>query len=728
MCEASSDRCSRGASGLLLSIRLSHPFLVDCFAMSAAADAHVASARVSRRFVAALAIFASAVSFSLAPSIVHLTVKDSNPFYFGLLLQAAQALVVALFLILTKNVFFDRYFRMRANSDDTIEGDNRDNCSYNLSRVKLHLSYFRTQKLLPSGPRVTIMSASTRNARHWIYVPVLWGLIGSLEYGFFAWSTTYIETAIAATVYELWPVFLVFGIARNELHDAQYRNDLKSTSKGSIAVSSEQKVLVILATVGLIFLLASHNKNGALSIADMISYRSIVGLCLALVAAALASIYILATFVYGRITYYQLIDERQQTARKDSARIAERERHDRQLLLWLTLLGLVIYRVVSLPLNFLIGILLFDLQLGITSRSIIGALIIGAANASGAVLLRVGNLGAPGPGINAMFFGSPILAIGLLMTLGISLPRFDLFVLGAALIIAINILIQLKPDEERDYSRFKRDARPGTRLGFTAFILSIWTFGTVIYLRDEILPSTWLMWPADEYWAVIALSATIFALILGFRIARVTARIGREDELIIGLFRDSEHLVQRGVLREQVIPDLADFDTAGTRELRRIYNSIREELLQGRTRVKNDEERGRLLSIEKQLDMTAHSKQQGRDIVEILSLAAFALVTIGLGLLSRPGGVDSSGSSWNVFVSDVFILLFVSTVAFLFANLFDVRRERETPLLVTLSDQDDDDRLFFRFGRDVTVRHIGAVLISVMMSVVFIVLLLRKWV
>ena len=127
---------------------------------------------------------------------------------------------------------------------------------------------------------------------------------------------------------------------------------------------------------------------------------------------------------------------------------------------------------------------------------------------------------------------SPVLALAVLVWLGVTLPRFDLFVIGAALIIAVNILLQLKPDKERDLSKFGKEALPGTRLGFVAFILSIWMFGTAVYLRDEIIPDGWLSWGANDYWGLIALSATVFALILGFRVARLTTpylKRGRYD-------------------------------------------------------------------------------------------------------------------------------------------------------------------------------------------------------
>ena len=139
-----------------------------------------------------------------------------------------------------------------------------------------------------------------------------------------------------------------------------------------------------------------------------------------------------------------------------------------------------------------------------------------------------------------------------------------------------------------------------------------------------------------------------------------------------------------------------------------------------------------LVSVETQLDTITHSKQQGRDMVELLSLTAFAVVTIGLGLLLRQQGlqVDPLQPSWSGFMSEVFILLFVSTVAFLYINLFDIRRERQTPLLlIPAKDHEHGERyeLFFRYKKHLRARHFGAILICIAMSAVFCGLLAVKW-
>ncbi len=329
--------------------------------------------------------------------------------------------------------------------------------------------------------------------------------------------------------------------------------------------------------------------------------------------------------------------------------------------------------------------------------------------------------------MNAMSFLAPLLALAWLMIAGISLPRFDLFILGAALIIAINILIQLKPDQGRDFSRVSDDIRGRSQLSFTTFILSIWTFGSVVLLRDEIMPDIWLAWPGGDYWPLLALSATMFALILGFRIARISRRISHEDEMMFGLFRKCERLRKHEVLPEDMLEKLIELDTAPTRDLLQSYNSARRYIRSAIQSHGTAEHATSLESVAVQLDRFAHSKQQGRDIVELISLTAFAIVTVGLGLLARPSSLAGSHAAWSGFLSEVFLMLFVSTISFLCVNLFDIRLHRETPLLYSEQKLMGDYVLFFRYKQDLLVQHVASVLISVAMSVTFCVLLYHKW-
>lgn len=709
----------------------------------------------------ALTILLSALLFSTGPLLVHLTAKDINPFNFNALVLVARAAILLLFLKWVKRRYLDEFFSMRPQSTGEsakTTASHTENESINqgrtpkLSSLKLHLSYFdriRTKDTTsnetkdtgsnPTKVTVTISSAKLREPRHLLKVPLLWIIVSQFQFGFLAWATQYVETAIASTIYELWPAFVVFGLARHNIIDQEYRetnNQARSTdlnppqsSNSELVprgVTREHKALTMLAVIGLVFLLLSQREIGATSLSSLLNVREVVGMVLALVSAFMAFLTVQGTFAYGKVLLYRLVDETEASQEHDRKPIEERGQAEQKLLLWLTLLGLLIGNAVSaigaLPMAFIAGE-------GIGRISVIGvlgALALGVAFTVGALLLRWGNISAKKPGINALFFLSTPTALLWLLIAGITLPRLDLFVVGAFLIFAINILIQLKPEQQRDVSRFGKEPQTNIRLGFIVFILSLWFSGTFVYIRDEVMPSDWISWQHEEYWGLIALSATIFALILGFRVARLSARITHEDEMLFELFRECEPLARRGGLEPDTLKSLSELDTAQPEKLLESYNSVRARIQRASEKASTSDSAS-LISIASKLDKLAHSKQQGRDIVELLSLTAFAGVTIGLGLLARPIELADPSNSWSGFLSEVFIFLFVSTVAFLCANLFDIRREREAPLLVPFKEERNDYRVFFRYKRDLSVQHVTAVLISVAMSATFCVLLWGKW-
>lgn len=670
--------------------------------------------------LAAMAILGSAASWALAPLIIHLTAREANPFLFNFVAHVTMSLAFIILVLLTKGRLLMRHLP-DSQEDSNDEGKFRlfDRATYFL-RFKVV-----TPEAPDDEPIVSVISEPKPRPIHWLKFPILWATLSSLQVGFLAWSTQYVETAISAVVYELWPIFTVYGLSYHDYVDAKFRNRGSDNTKRNQLFSTEQLVLSGLAAIGVLFMLGSQAGDAIDSASDLFTLNALAGILLALMSSILAGLSLVASLVYGKALYYRIIGESDAEDKRDPRPVAERGREHSEILLWTTMLGVAIARFASLPLSLGLGLLLGGSEGGFQTTAAIGALLYAAVAVSSNLLARLGNLGDTGPGVNALFFCAPAFAVLILMTVGISLPRFDLYIVGAALIVAINILIQSKPDRLRDPVPFGKAGTPNARLGFTAFILGIWIFGTILYTRDEIFPNSWLAWGAGEYWGLIALSATVFALILGFRVARLTTRIGREDEIMLSLFRDCEHLVDRG-LEDDVLNLLLDLDTARPGELLSTYNSIRIRI-RGALDATDDNEVKRLLySAQKQLDTLVHNKQQGRDIVELLSLTAFAVVTIGLGIAARPVGGSDAGQ-WNVFLSEVFVLMFVSTIAFLCINLFDIRRERESPLLVFIRSKNLGHVIFFRHDSNLLVQYITAIVISVAMTTVFCALLYFKW-
>ncbi|MXW99775.1 MAG: hypothetical protein F4126_02360 [Acidimicrobiaceae bacterium] len=288
-------------------------------------------------------------------------------------------------------------------------------------------------------------------------MPIVWALISSLHYGFLAWSANILETAVATTIFELWPVFLVYALARHEDSDRLFRRAPVSVGHSRRAISKEVMVLTALAGSGLALMLGSQAAGQIRSATDLVSYKVAAGMVIAVVASLLAALSVLSNLAYGKVLYYALVPAGgTQPPRGDRSLetrpIEQRGDPDRRLLIWLTLLGYVLSRVVALPVNVLIGLLTPQVQGSLTWGAVLGAMVIGAAVSVAGMLLRVGNIRSEDTAVNSLLCLGPAVSLLALMALGITLPRFDLFVVGAVLILAVNVRIQLR-----------RDASHGTR-------------------------------------------------------------------------------------------------------------------------------------------------------------------------------------------------------------------------------------------------------------------------
>ena len=111
-------------------------------------------------------------------------------------------------------------------------------------------------------------------------------------------------------------------------------------------------------------------------------------------------------------------------------------------LLWLTMLGHVIAKLCSLPVLLVAGVVVFGGDPNLDANAVAGAALLGLMIAGGAILVRVGNIETRSPAANILLFASPVLALGLLSMIGITLARIGLFAAGAALVLATNIAAQ----------------------------------------------------------------------------------------------------------------------------------------------------------------------------------------------------------------------------------------------------------------------------------------------
>ena len=437
-------------------------------------------------------ILASLV-YALAPVVVHETAEKTNPFYYNGLARIVQIAILVIFLWYGKRRYFDAFFLRKEISKRRPEGkhvadttilhgrgecrhcgketalpaDHEDGIGTRIDdasqyaaatrppRLRLddHLAFFRTSRCSHcSHPiKVSIRSFRERSRfRDLLRIPLIWSCIGTFDYALFAWSAQHVETAIASTVFELWPLLLVSFMTLHENRNELYRKKFDSVAHQKKIVSGKNIVLMVVAVVGLIFILESQYDNGASLILAQRSFGDIAGGLLAVAGAALAALTVCGSLVYGKLLYSRLMEDTRDGVPQEP--IEKLDISHQRLVLWLTMMGHLVAKTCSLPLLFVAGSLNLSRSSDVDPRGILGAVLLGCVIGGGSILLRKGNVDSSNPTTNSLMLLSPLAALFFLSIAGIELPRMELFVVGAALIIAINVLIQAKPDDSETAS------------------------------------------------------------------------------------------------------------------------------------------------------------------------------------------------------------------------------------------------------------------------------------
>ena len=341
-----------------------------------------------------------------------------------------------------------------------------------------------------------------------------------------------------------------------------------------------------------------------------------------------------------------------------------------------------IVNVVAVIANGVLGVAtsdVFEFYRSMSGEMFIYSLVFGAVAFSAAgVLNRKANLLTSNLGINALNYARPLFAIVLLVLFaevgadvtGVELSRVDYFVIGAAGIVSVNILISFEAER---------------LVGFKALVLSLWICGMLVYLRDTV-ENVWTWRVAEAgYFEALALSATVFTLILSFRVARLASRTQDEDNRAFRLFREFSSLSRRGVVSARLCECVLVIDQSQGEELRAAYEEARKHILKGlETAKRRDVER--LVALESDLDALAHSRQQDINFGELCALFIFCGITVGLALLSRPDATGAIG-----FIIEVFTVLFSSVIIFLTFNVLDLQRNRRGRILDRIGNPSADD-------------------------------------
>lgn len=334
----------------------------------------------------------------------------------------------------------------------------------------------------------------------------------------------------------------------------------------------------------------------------------------------------------------------------------------------------------------------------------------GFASGIGVWCFREGNLLTPTLDVNGINYLNPFLSVIWLIPFGmVQLEQWDYFIIGALIITATCILIAI---EEKT-----------NRKGFRGLIVSLWSVGVLTYFREE-----WIQWPwlADntpwewgvgsvDYYSIIVVSATIFILILSFRISRLVERTNKEEDqyLRMNVLVTWMMEIKDDPTVDKLKPLLRNLDQSSKAssigKLRDQFNCLFEDLR------KNDNKDFKKFAHELELDvrLLCKSKERGRYLAENLVLYIFALVTIMVTMGTRPAVT----SDWNALLIDMLAFLFSAGICFMTINLVDLRLYRERPT----DEPERDDSI------NQTAVQVISIILAIVVSISFVVLLYDKW-
>lgn len=476
--------------------------------------------------------------------------------------------------------------------------------------------------------------------RHRMFSWLILGVIvGKTEYAFLAWSTHFIDISVSAVIYECWPILLIFVTGWLFRNEERYKK-----------VTLWSYVLLAIAFVGVAFVVYSQSDDAGgfatLSLSDL-AYGLIL-ISIAIIFTSFAGF----AFRWGA----DLANELQKT--DPTINVGS-----------VSLFGALVASVIGNGVAVFITIAAtpfadvksFDSGLAVLPVAFITGV---SAFAVADGLWRKANLITHNLGINAIVYLIPILSLTWLFVFSqAEVARWDFLIIGATAIITVNLLINFEAS---------------IRMGFKALVIALGGCGAFVYLREDIFEflnvSQW-HWTGGGYFQSITLAATVFILLLAFRVSRVVTRASDEDNRTFLVYRKLDMLARRKVIDHQVCQYVLDLDRANNNSTieQEAYNKARE-LIEAVDPSTLDTTDAQLLSdAEANLDALVDSKRVDIHLGETFALFIFGGITIGLALLSLP----PQAAGWTRLLVDLVAMLVSSVIVYLLFHIQDLQQERD---------------------------------------------------
>jgi drug/metabolite transporter (DMT)-like permease len=317
-----------------------------------------------------------------------------------------------------------------------------------------------------------------------ISLPILFVLLGTFEFTFFAWATRFIDATVATILWGSWPIIFVFLLQRV----FSSRPDQSSRYR---RITVSLVVLMVFSLIGLAYVVLSQTSHQ--DSLEPTSDQSYLGFLLALASGILITLNIFS-FSWSR-----------DMARK-SRSLWGSEPSQSMELFFITVV-VCVSNLFTAPIKVLFSMAATEqIQPDVI---LVGVIFGGTLRVGSSLLWRHANLITSALGINALGYAEPLFGVlWLALFWEVDIPRLDYLIIGTCAIIASNILINAQVEISR---------------GFKSAILAMWATGAIVYFRDD-----GPLWGSGRFFGVLALLAGVLILLLGVRFTNAsTATAGR---------------------------------------------------------------------------------------------------------------------------------------------------------------------------------------------------------
>ena len=312
-------------------------------------------------------MIAASLAGSFMPLIIHLAGSSQSPFFINALLRAATAIGCIIFLL-----------SFRRNASIT---------PWEFSQIRKNILVWPANR------------------------PILWAIMGSMEYGLFALSTRFIRIPVTTILFEMHPVAIILMASWLFRGTQRYHQNNRATA-----------IPIALSTLGLVLVNGSQ-LGGLGDITPRFLWTSLIGIGLAALGIASASL-----SLFG-IRWGANLSRRLRPG--EQARDFE---------FHMSVISYLMVSTLSAPISMAIGLTSGETMTAQAATiTLAGAL---SANSVAGIAWRKSLLSTRNLGVNAVGFGTPVLSIFWLYWIGhAQVARWDYLAIGTAAIILANLII-----------------------------------------------------------------------------------------------------------------------------------------------------------------------------------------------------------------------------------------------------------------------------------------------